>query len=63
MQQVIVKLSASEYKKTVSVSLEDLGTTDEDWAEMTDESREKLIEEYIDGFDQPYWGIDSFYEK
>jgi|JI10StandDraft_1071094.scaffolds.fasta_scaffold79961_3 hypothetical protein len=61
--QVKVTISASETRKSFNVSLEDLGTTDEDWAEMTDESREKLIEEYIDGFDQPYWGIDSFYEK
>ena len=61
--QVKVTISASETRKSFNLSLEDLGTTDEDWAEMTDESREKLIEEYIDGFDQPYWGIDSFYEK
>ena len=61
--QVKVTISASETRKSFNVSPEDLGTTDEDWAEMTDESREKLIEEYIDGFDQPYWGIDSFYEK
>ena len=61
--QVKVTISASETKRSFNVSLEDLGTTDEDWAEMTDESRKKLIEEYIDGFDQPYWGIDSFYEK
>ena len=61
--QVKVTISASETRKSFNVSLEDLGTTDEDWAEMTDESREKLIEEYIDGFDQPYGGIDSFYEK
>ena len=61
--QVKVTISASETRKSFNVSLEDLGTTDEDWAEMTDESREKLIDEYIDGFDQPYWGIDSFYEK
>jgi hypothetical protein len=61
--QVKVTISASETRKSFNVSLEDLGTIDEDWAEMTDESREKLIEEYIDGFDQPYWGIDSFYEK
>ena len=61
--QVKVTISASETRKSFNVSLEDLGTTDEDWAEMTDESREKLIEEYIDGFDQPYWGIDSFYAK
>ena len=61
--QVKVTISASETRKSFNVSLEDLGTTDEDWADMTDESREKLIEEYIDGFDQPYCGIDSFYEK
>ena len=55
--EIKLKLEPSELTKRVTITLSDLDTTDEEWANMDEDDRRELIDAFVSGFDQPYWDI------
>lgn len=49
-------LEASEDKKTVRLSLEDLGFTEDEWKQMSHEEQMVELQKYANELpEQPYW--------
>lgn len=60
MKSYILTLEASEDKKTVKVSLQDLGFTEDEWDEMSYEEQMSELQKYADDLpEQPYWFVVS----
>lgn len=56
-----LKLGVSEDKKYMEVTPDELGYTDEDWEEMSDEGKQSVLTTFIDSLtEQPYWYLESF---
>lgn len=61
--KISIKLDVSHSSGHRTVSLGDLGITDEDWQNMSSSEKEETLTEYIDGLtEQPCWIIESFDE-
>lgn len=63
--RIEIKYSCSENDRTrtTHVTLDELGYSQEDWDKLTDNERLEQIEIYVDGFDQPYYAVESFDAK
>jgi len=58
MKSYRLTLEASEDKKVVKVTLQDLGFTEEDWNELSHEEQMSELQKYADDLpEQPYWYV------
>lgn len=57
-----VKCEPNEDSRSFTVDTTDLGYTDEEWNELSEEAKLEAIHEEIDGYEQPYWIVDKFSE-
>jgi len=59
--KISVRYSPSDTgDKRTTIDLDDLELTREQWDQMSNEEREEKIQLYVDGFDQPFYSVDSF---
>lgn len=64
MKQFRVLVDASQYTERFTVSLEDLSYTEEEWNELSEDDKYKLIQQHIDDLPpQPFWIVESYEEK
>lgn len=62
--KISVKLEVSEINGHHTFDLEDLGVTEQEWEQMSDSEKHAAVEKAVfDLPDQPYWMVDSFYER
>jgi hypothetical protein len=62
--KITVNFSPSEKRGKVTVSLEGLNLTKEEWNAMTKEEKENVIVKAVDELpEQPYWFVDFFLRK
>lgn len=57
-----VSLGVSSETKKITISTEEMGYNLEDWSKLTKEEQNGEIQKYVDGFDQPYWVVESKFE-
>lgn len=55
--KILLKLEASETQKSVEFDNNDVLLSDEDWELMSDEEKAAVINDYVEGFDHPYWEV------
>lgn len=59
--KIKLKLGVSEQKKDMTIEPDELGYTEEDWEDMDEDTKTRLLNSFIDGLkDQPYWYLESF---
>jgi hypothetical protein len=63
--KIKVKLEASETHNRITLDLDDLGLTQEQWVKMTNIEKEDAIQSALNDLpvEQPYWIVVSFYEQ
>lgn len=58
MKSYRLKLEASEDTKTVKVTLQDLGFTEEEWQGLSHDEQMSELQKYADDLpEQPYWYV------
>ena len=61
--ELSVKISVSERDRSLTITLSDIGATDEEWALLSEIEKRDLVMQYVDSMpDQPFWELDSFDE-
>lgn len=61
--EISVKISVSERDRSLTITLSDIGATDEEWALLSEIEKRDLVMQYVDSMpDQPFWELDSFDE-
>jgi predicted protein tyrosine phosphatase len=61
--KISVKISVSERDRSLTITLSDIGATDEEWALLSEIEKRDLVMQYVDSMpDQPVWELDSFDE-
>ena len=58
--KIKVTYEVSESQRYDEWDLEDLGITEKEWSEMTDDKKRELLMDAI--VEQPYWAVDTFSE-
>jgi len=62
--KITVQLIVSEDYDTHSFELSDLGVTEQEWAEMSEQKKEALLNNAVCELpSQPYWMVDKFREN
>jgi hypothetical protein len=62
--KIKVELTPNTTTNTITVTLEDLGLTQEQWDEMDEGQKEETLNNHLfDLPEQPYWMVDKFKEK
>ena len=61
--KISVKISVSERDRSLTITLSDIGATDEEWALLSEIEKRDLVMQYVDSMpDQPFWELDFFDE-
>ena len=61
--KISVKISVSARDRSLTITLSDIGATDEEWALLSEIEKRDLVMQYVDSMpDQPFWELDSFDE-
>jgi len=60
--KIKIKLEVSDDKRTEYVTIDDLGLTNEEWGNLSEEEKFSCIQGYCDSIEQPYWAVDTFEE-
>lgn len=56
-----VKLTPSiTSTRTVNLTLGDIGCTQDEWNEMSEQQQSEAIYDAVNGFDDLYWAIENF---
>lgn len=54
---------STDEDKTVTISLEDLGFTEQEWNELEEHEQQEAIVTYVDDMpNQPYWEVEGWEE-
>lgn len=62
--KIKVEMTPNITTNVMTMDLEDLGVTEEQWNEMDDENKEETINNYIGNLpEQPYWMVDTFSQR
>lgn len=59
--KIKVKYEVSESQRHHTWDLEDLGVTEEEWKEMSEDNKREILMDAI--VEQPYWAVDTFSEN
>lgn len=51
-----------EQSKDMSIDTEDLDITDREWQQMDDDTREQMLQKYIEEMEQPFWVVNKIYK-
>ena len=62
MRKLRVYLEPSQSYETISITLSELGLTEDEWKAKTAEEQQSIVQEYIDEGEQPYWIVDQINE-
>jgi hypothetical protein len=61
--KIRITIDPSELSKDIHISPQDMGLSDEGWANLSDADKERYIDRYIENMpEQPYWVIDRWKE-
>ena len=61
--KISVKISVSERDRSLTITLSDIGATDEEWALLSEIEKRDLVMQYVVSMPvQPFWELDSFDE-
>ncbi len=60
--KVNIKFSVYQSEKTVRVSFDDLGVTEDEYMALSVDEKREIVRCYLDEMpDQPFWEIDDFF--
>lgn len=59
--KIKVKYEVSEQNRYDTFDVEDLGVTELEWKEMSDDKKRELLMDAL--VEQPYWAVDRFSEE
>ncbi len=62
MKFIRVEMSAYKPEKTIDITLEDLGISEEKWDSLNEDEKRTHIRDYTDNIEQPFWEIESVKE-
>ncbi len=61
MKKIRLKLEASEDYRYLSVAIDSLGFTEEEWDDLSDADKEAELQKYANELpEQPYWYVVNF---
>lgn len=62
--KIVVEMTPNTTTNVMTIDLEDLDVTEQEWNEMNNEDKEETINNYIGNLpEQPYWMVDTFREE
>lgn len=62
--EIKVEMTPNTTTNVMTIDLEDLDVTEQEWNEMNNEDKEETINNYIGNLpEQPYWMVDTFSER
>jgi len=62
-KKISVRISVCERDKSLLVTPQDVGATNEQWERLSEDEKREFIRQYIDDMpDQPFWELDQFRE-
>lgn len=62
--KIKVEMTPNTTTNVMTIDLEDLDVTEQEWNEMDNEDKEETINNYISNVpEQPYWMVDTFDEQ
>lgn len=59
---VTFRIMPHEQSKDMSIDTEDLDITDREWQQMDDDTREQMLQKYIEEMEQPFWVVNKIYK-
>lgn len=62
--KIKVEMTPNTTTNVMTIDLEYLDVTEQEWNEMDNEDKEEIINNYIGNLpEQPYWMVDTFSER
>ncbi len=62
--KISIRMAVSQTTNHWDVAVEDLGFTEDEWTNLSEEAKKEALNEYVGDLpEQPYWVVDTFTEN